>query len=68
MIEAADVILAYRSILGREPESDAVVIRNTRAFHSLADFVHTIVNSEEFSRLTYTQKARGFEAATKLVG
>ena len=62
-ISRADVERAYRSILGRNPESvDAVYFWGERA-RGLSHLVSGFLSSEEFSRMTPEQQARGRFAA-----
>jgi 2-polyprenyl-3-methyl-5-hydroxy-6-metoxy-1,4-benzoquinol methylase len=56
MIDQTTVEAAYRLILGREPESDAVVAGH-RSHPSVAALRRTLLTSREFSRL-YTDLAR----------
>jgi SAM-dependent methyltransferase len=48
MILAHEVEMAYRLILGREPESHAAVERHCRQFQSLAELRESFLNSAEF--------------------
>ena len=66
MISREDVVRAYQLILERQPESEAT-IREWSQARNLGDLVYVLVNSEEFSRRTYLQKARGFAGAGCLV-
>jgi hypothetical protein len=66
MVRREDVLRAYKIILGREPENHTVIARHMEV-GSLPDLVHTMVNSEEFARMSYNQKAHGFEGAAKLI-
>jgi 2-polyprenyl-3-methyl-5-hydroxy-6-metoxy-1,4-benzoquinol methylase len=47
MISAQDVTLAFRKILHREPESDAV-IEHHQSFGSMQELCHALIGSEEF--------------------
>lgn len=47
-VSREDVIWCYRSLLGREPESEASILANSKS-RSIKDLVETFVHSEEFS-------------------
>src|SRR5579863_2311530 len=46
-----DVRVAYRMILGREPESEEVIFLHARQYHSLDELRCALLASEEFQRL-----------------
>ena len=51
MVSEADVIMAYRLIMGREPENVTVVRNHARNFQSLADLRTDFMNSREFHEI-----------------
>jgi len=48
MVSEADVVMAYRLILGREPENREVVIGKARHFRNLNDLRRDMITSPEF--------------------
>jgi len=57
MVSRSDVIAAYRLILGREPESEAVVKEQTRRYAASTDLARAFRSSDEFRDL-YRREAR----------
>jgi len=52
MVTETDVVMAYRLLLGREPESDAVVQGKLMRFHAMEELRHAFLTSEEFASNT----------------
>ena len=57
MVEIADVEMAYRLILGREPESAAAVQNLAASFATIGDMRTAFFNSTEFNQLTVGNQA-----------
>ena len=48
MVSESDVVMAYRLLLGREPEDPNIVREMARAFHDVAALRAEFMNSPEF--------------------
>lgn len=62
-----EVVWGYRYILGREPESDAIVNASAAAMKDVAAFRRTLLKSREFGRL-YTQFQQSCWVAAPVFG
>jgi hypothetical protein len=50
-VDAEEVKWGYRYVLGRDPESDAVIATQTRAFRDWRQFRDSLLKSDEFRAL-----------------
>jgi SAM-dependent methyltransferase len=66
MVSETDVVMAYRLLLGREPENRDVVLSKVRHFQNLGDLRQDIFGSPEFlSKLGASRTVGAIDAGTK---
>jgi hypothetical protein len=67
MVSRDDVILAYKLILGRSPENDVILHGAMGSVNNIGDLAHTMLNSPEFGRRSYAEKAFAYKSVSDLL-